>query len=177
MRALLAVLLLAACANAEAPAPKPPASRPGAKQTTPGADRKPQTDLPRAVVVVDAPSGPVPFDVQVCDDDDERAAGLMWTEQLRDDEGMLFVFEQARRQSFWMKNTLIPLDMLFIDEQGTVVGIVENAEPQTLSPRKVDAPSRYVLEVKGGTSRRLGLAAGAKTRFEGLPGHPAKANR
>lgn len=92
----------------------------------------------------------------------------MYREHLDDDEGMVFLFERQQRLSFWMKNTWIPLDMLFIDSSLTVAGIVENAEPLTLSGRGVDAPSRFVLELKGGTAAALGLAVGQQVRFEGI---------
>lgn len=98
----------------------------------------------------------------------------MFREQMDDDAGMLFLFDKMEVQSFWMKNTRLPLDMLFLDESGTIVGIVENAEPLSLTSRSVGLPSRYVLELNGGTSRRLGIEAGQKTRFVGVPGHPAK---
>jgi uncharacterized membrane protein (UPF0127 family) len=82
--------------------------------------------------------------------------------------GMLFIFESMEPLSFWMKDTFIPLDMFFIDERLRVVGVVENAEPRTLSSRGVDGPSQYVLEVNGGFARCYGLGAGAAVTFEGL---------
>ncbi len=160
------VLIVAAssCARGEAP----PVARPGVAATQKRPATGPQTDLPRATVIVETPGGPLPFDVQVADDDAERQTGLMFTEKLREDEGMLFVFERERHNSFWMKNTLIPLDMLFIDDDLVVVGIVENAEPMTTVGRAVPGDSRYVLELAGGSARRLGLTAGQQVRFEGL---------
>jgi uncharacterized membrane protein (UPF0127 family) len=76
------------------------------------------------------------------------------------DAGMLFVFDRDSVHTFWMKNTLIPLDMLFISSDQTIVGIVENATPQTETPRAVGLPSRYVLEINGGLSSRYGFRAG-----------------
>ncbi len=90
----------------------------------------------------------------------ERATGLMNRRTLGADQGMLFVFRHQRNLSFWMHNTLIPLDMVFIDSAGTIVGIVENAAPLTETPRQVDRPSRYVLEVNGGWSAEHGVAVG-----------------
>lgn len=162
-----------ACANAAAPAAPASTTKPGAAAAPTEAAPKPRPS--RATVVVETAGGPVPFSVELAMDDQQRARGLMFREKLAEDEGMLFVFDRSERQSFWMKNTYIPLDMIFIDEEGVVVGIVENAEPQTTTSRRVDKDSRYVLEVAGGTSRRLGIAAGSKVRFEGVPGHPAKA--
>lgn len=80
---------------------------------------------------------------------------------------MLFIFPNEEVQSFWMRNTLIPLDMIFINEQGVVVGIVENAEPKTLTSRSVGIPGKYVLEVPGGWSAKVGLKAGAKAELRG----------
>jgi uncharacterized protein len=82
-----------------------------------------------------------------------------------DDEGMLFVFPDERRNSFWMHNTLIPLDMFFIDSSWNVVGVVQNAVPLTDSPRQVERRSRYVLEVNAGFAARHGYGAGQKLRF------------
>ncbi|HEX6243185.1 MAG TPA: DUF192 domain-containing protein, partial [Polyangiales bacterium] len=85
--------------------------------------------------------------------------------QLGEDEGMVFLFPTERYNSFWMHNTLIPLDMIFLDTDWTVVGIVENAKPLTDDPRRVDRMSRYVLEVNAGFTARYGLARGATAKF------------
>jgi uncharacterized membrane protein (UPF0127 family) len=108
-------------------------------------------------------------DVELARTDPERRQGLMDRPSLPDDAGMLFVFDAPSLQSFWMKNTLIPLDMIFIDDAGTIVGIVESAEPRTLTPRSVGKPSRYVLEVNGGWSKAHGVRAGDRVRFEDVP--------
>jgi hypothetical protein len=112
--------------------------------------------------------------VEVARTDADRERGLMFRQKLGADEGMLFVFPESRDHSFWMKNTLIPLDMIFIAESGTVVGVVQDAEPMTTTPRGVGAPSRYVLEVNGGWSAAHGVARGDRARFEGvlLPENP-----
>jgi hypothetical protein len=122
------------------------------------------------------PSGVVPFEVEVARDDETRARGLMNRDHLDANKGMLFVFDQMERLSFWMKNTLIPLDMIFIDDTGVVVGVVANAEPLTETSRRVDAKSQYVLEVQGGMAEKRGITPGVRVRFEGVPGHPAKAS-
>ncbi len=87
---------------------------------------------------------------EVARTDAERRQGLMHRRQLGPDDGMLFVFEADARHSFWMRNTLIPLDMIFIQSDGTIAGIVKEAEPQTDTPRGIASPTRYVLEVNGG---------------------------
>jgi len=105
---------------------------------------------------------------------DETARGLMFRkEPLGENNGMLFALRDQRLQVFHMKNTFIPLDMIFINEDFRVVGIVENATPKTTSPRKVAAQSRYVLEVDGGWSKRHGVQAGQRVIFSPIP--PSKA--
>ena len=107
--------------------------------------------------------------VELARDDEERARGLMYREKLDDDAGMLFLFPVAEDHGFWMKNTLIPLDMIFIGEDGRVVGVVQNAAPRSLDLRSVGAPSRYVLEVNGGWAARRSVRKGDRVRFESVP--------
>ncbi len=123
----------------------------------------------KGVVIIEAAAGQVRFPVELALTDAERQRGLMFREHLADDAGMLFIFERARVQSFWMKNTRLPLDMLFIGEDGTIAGIVEGAEPLTLVSRRVQKPSRYVLELMAGSARQRGLSAGQRVVFEGVP--------
>ena len=99
----------------------------------------------------------------------EQERGLMFRRELAEDAGMLFIFRVSDRHAFWMKNTLIPLDMIFIDEGGRVAGLVESAEPLTLTPRDPGVEARYVLEVRGGWARRHGVRPGARVRFENVP--------
>jgi uncharacterized membrane protein (UPF0127 family) len=102
------------------------------------------------------------FMVELAVNDEERARGLMYRKELPEGRGMLFDFGQDQDVSFWMKNTYIPLDMIFIRADGTIRRIAANTEP--LSERTVPAggPVRYVLEVIGGTARKLGIEAGDK---------------
>jgi hypothetical protein len=121
-------------------------------------------------VVVETPAGARhAVTVELARTDAERERGLMHRRTLADGQGMLFLFAESERRAFWMKNTLIPLDMIFVDDGGRVVGIVENAQPLTLAPRAPGVPSRYVLEVPGGWSARHGVAPGARVRFEHVP--------
>jgi uncharacterized membrane protein (UPF0127 family) len=82
---------------------------------------------------------------------------------------MVFVFDEPRVQRFWMKNTLIPLDMIFIGADRRIAGIVENAAPETETERRVDAPSAYVLEIGGGLAAQLGIRSGEPVDFRGVP--------
>lgn len=156
-RAAAALALWAALgACRPSPPPQPPAA--------PAAPAAP----PR--VTIDSPSGrSTTVAVEVARTPDEQARGLMFRERLAPETGMLFVFPVAEEHSFWMQNTLIPLDMIFIDDTGTVVGIIERAEPLTTAMRSVGKASRYVLEVAGGLAAERGIRPGDRVRFEGLP--------
>lgn len=97
-----------------------------------------------------------------------RELGLMYRNHIDEDAGMLFVFAAPSRLTFWMKNTEIPLDMIFADPSGIVVGIVANAEPYSERPVGPDAPALYVLEVNGGFCARHGVRAGDRMSFVGF---------
>jgi uncharacterized membrane protein (UPF0127 family) len=100
------------------------------------------------------------FAVEIADNDTERAKGLMYRRELPEGQGMLFDFHREQEVSFWMQNTYIPLDMVFIRGDGRILRIAENTEP--LSTRLIPSggPVRAVLEVIGGTTRKLGIAPG-----------------
>lgn len=119
---------------------------------------------PRVVILTAA--GTLPVTVELARTEPERERGLMHRTSLPPDAGMLFLFDESADHTFWMKNTLLPLDMVFIDDDGRIVGIVESAEPLTTVPRSVGAPSRYVLEVNGGWARAHGVRPGDRVRFE-----------
>jgi uncharacterized membrane protein (UPF0127 family) len=96
----------------------------------------------------------------------QQAYGLMFQRGLRPDEGMLFLMEPPRRASFWMKNTFIPLDMLFIAEDGEVLQIAERVPPRTLESVVSDEEVRAVLEINGGMSEQLGITPGARVLYK-----------
>ena len=121
------------------------------------------------VVIETAAGARLPVNVEVARTDAERARGLMFRRSLAPDAGMIFLFEESVEHGFWMQNTLIPLDMIFIDDGGRIVGIVERAAPLTTTLRTVGVPSRYVLEVNGGWSASHGVARGDRVRFENVP--------
>jgi len=120
-----------------------------------------------AVVVVESGGHSQAVEVEVADDDAKRQRGLMYRKELAEDRGMIFVFEDESPHAFWMKDTLIPLDMIFIDGQQRVSGIVTRAQPLSLE-RRMGGVSRYVLEVAGGWAARHGVRAGDRVRIEGL---------
>jgi uncharacterized membrane protein (UPF0127 family) len=101
------------------------------------------------------------FYVEIASTDSERERGLMYRRTMQDDWGMLFVYPQDGLHSFWMKNTYIPLDMIFLHSSGQVACIIEGAAPLTLEPRPCDKLSRYVLELNAGTARKRGVKIGA----------------
>jgi hypothetical protein len=94
----------------------------------------------------------------------------MWRTALPEGTGMLFIFPEQDELNFWMKNTLIPLDMIFISKDRLIVGVVERAQPGTLEPRGPGVPALYVLEVPGGWAARMGLAVGRPVQLDGLQG-------
>ncbi len=120
------------------------------------------------VAVIRGPGAAVEVSLEVAATPAERERGLMYRTSLAEGRGMLFVFDADGNQSFWMKNTLIPLDMLFIARDGTVAGIHANATPLSTADIAVGMPSRYVLEVPGGWAARHGISAGARVEFRGV---------
>lgn len=108
------------------------------------------------------------FRVEVADDAAERIRGLMYREQLPRFGGMLFVYDAPEPVAFWMKNTLIPLDMLFFDASGRLAAVHENAVPGDLTPIPGGDAIQYVLEINGGAARKLGIAPGAELRHPAL---------
>ncbi len=112
------------------------------------------------LVTVSGDWGQANFSVEVADDAQERARGLMFVESLPTLSGMLFVYERPQSVSFWMKNTLIPLDMLFVSPAGEILALHENAVPQDTTPIPGGDGVQMVLEINGGMSARLGIGVG-----------------
>ena len=109
-------------------------------------------------------SGRESFAVEIADTPDSRAQGLMFREALAPDAGMLFIYETPRRAEFWMKNTLIPLDIIFADSEGRVITVHENAIPGDLTPIPGGEGVRFVLEINGGLARKVGIEVGSEMR-------------
>lgn len=122
------------------------------------ADAAAPADESRAVL--HTATGDYEFTVEIADDNAERAQGLMYRRELADDAGMLFDFETEREASFWMQNTFIPLDMIFIAADGTVKTIHANARPHDPTAIRSRVPVRFVLEISGGRANEIGLAVG-----------------
>ena len=118
---------------------------------------KPQMDLPRAQLQ----AGMHLLQVQVASTGKQREVGLMWRKEMPIQEGMLFVFEQAAGQCFWMRNTLIPLTAAFIADDGTIVNLAD-MHPQSDTSHCSGQPVRFVLEMNQGWFAKRGIRAGQK---------------
>jgi uncharacterized membrane protein (UPF0127 family) len=113
--------------------------------------------------------GQARFRVEVADDDGERARGLMFREKLSAGSGMLFVYPSPQTASFWMKNTLIPLDMIFVDRAGIVRAVHSNARPLDETPIYGGEGILAVLEINGGLAQSMGIGPGAHLRHPAIP--------
>jgi len=120
------------------------------------------------VTIITKEGREIAFQVEVADTPVKREMGLQHRRNLDEDRGMIFLFPREEQLSFWMKNTPIPLDMVFISEERKIVGIVESTVPFSLESRSVSGTSRYVLEINGGLSRRYGIRTGDSVRFGGF---------
>lgn len=115
------------------------------------------------------PSGGESFAVELADSPEERARGLMFRPALEPGSGMLFVYESPRRAQFWMKNTLIPLDMIFADAAGRVTRVHSGAVPGDLTSIDGGPGVVFVLEINGGLAAKLGIVPGAELRHPSVP--------
>lgn len=129
----------------------------------------------QGTVSIASPEGSVRFEgaIEVADTDLKREQGLMYRDALGEDQGMLFVFPEETPQAFWMKNTRISLDIIYINAGRTIVSIAENARPYDLTSLPSQAPAQYVLEVNGGLCKRLGIQAGDRVSWT-LDGETAR---
>ena len=125
-------------------------------------------NMPQPAVRFETSRGPWVVRVEVARTDEQRARGLMFRRDLPHDSGMLFVFDETSEHPFWMRNTLIALDMIYLGDDRRVVGVVENAAPRTDSPRTVGKPSRYVVEVGGGEAAAHAVGPGTRVVFLGV---------
>lgn len=150
--AVLAVALLAA---ATAGACRAETARPAA----PAPARISLPPVTEALTIVTA-GGSVAFKVEIADDEAERQRGLMYRTTLAPDAGMLFEWDRAERRAFWMKNTYIPLDILYIGSNGRIISIAAMTEPFSETPIPSRGDARAVLEIAGGRAAQLGIDIG-----------------
>ncbi len=126
---------------------------------------------PKTIEILVGP-GERTFAIEVAVDPDEQARGLMFRPALPADAGMLFIFDPPRPANFWMRNTMIPLDMIFIDDSGKVESIAERTDTYSERVSSSQSDVRAVLEINGGLSRQLGIGPGAQVihpAFENAP--------
>jgi uncharacterized membrane protein (UPF0127 family) len=116
--------------------------------------------FPTSELTITTATGPQKFHIELALSDAQMEQGLMFRRSLAPDAGMLFDFKSSVMVTMWMKNTLIPLDMVFLDPQGRVIDIHERAVPQSTDVIAPKAPARYVVELNGGTAARLGIKPG-----------------
>jgi uncharacterized protein len=136
-----------------------------------GARCAPAPPQPRVAIFAPGGSERATVRVEIADDEKDRERGLMFRQHLDEDAGMIFVFSASQVVYFWMKNTRIPLDMIFADQDGKVVGIVAEAKPYSLQSVGPGLPAQYVLEVNGGFCQRHGVMVGDWLRFSGFTPH------
>ncbi len=117
--------------------------------------------------------GEARFTVEVADDPAERAVGLMNRPSMPKSAGMLFVYDRAQRVSFWMENTLIPLDMIFADADGVVQNVHHEAVPLDRTSIPGEGHIQYVLEINGGLARAMGIGPGTQLRHPSIGPDPA----
>lgn len=121
-------------------------------------------------MVISTKQGENLLTVEIADTPAKRASGLMWRSYLSEGEGMLFVFGDEGKRNFWMKNTLIPLDIIFISASKKIIGITSNAKPceadMNCSYITSEENAKYVLEVNGGDTETLGIQVGDSVQFD-----------
>jgi uncharacterized protein len=168
-----ALLLMAACAAEPAATSPPPAEAPAAAEAA--ATPRLTVSTPEPGVVLEplevvTPTATYRFQVEIADDEPERQRGLMHRERMAEDRGMLFLFPgPPRPQGFWMKNTLIPLDIIYLQPDGRILSIARRTTPLSEAPIPSNGPASAVLEINGGLSDRLGIAPGDQIRHRAFP--------
>ncbi len=116
-------------------------------------------------VEISSKQGPVIVTVEVARTPEQKRRGLMYREHLDEYAGMIFISNYEMVQSFWMKNTFIPLDLIFIGSDMEIKGIIENARPESEKSLSISKPSKYVLEVNGGFCSRHGVEKGQRVKL------------
>lgn len=159
-----------ATATADAPAAAgtsdgsaPSSAVPAAADAAPSADAPDGAAadaLPADALVAVTASGEHRFTVEIADDPIERMRGLMFREEMARDAGMLFIFSREDEREFWMRNTILPLDIVYADADGVVVSIARDTTPYSLDPIPSNGPAQFAFEVNAGVADEIGLAPG-----------------
>jgi uncharacterized membrane protein (UPF0127 family) len=158
---IAALLIIAAC------------SQPTQQSSTEAGSAPPPTPIPLPQAVF---ADGFAVDLELAVTADEVASGLMFRPSLPDNRGMLFLFDQPRLPSFWMKNMLIPLDLVFLDEAGVVVDVIADVQPCAAEPcpnYPPSSPAQAVLEINAGSATAHGIEIGTVIQFERVPSYPA----
>lgn len=125
-----------------------------------------QTGLREVPLTVQSSAGEHRFTVEVAETPEQQARGLMYRRVLADDRGMVFPYDPPQAVGFWMKNTLIPLDMIFVRTDGRIARIAANTVPQSLDPVQSGEPVATVLEIRGGRAAELGIHEGDRVSWQ-----------
>lgn len=140
----------------------------GSCQIPPAVTGQHDSDTPRVSFIGEGGEEVAQFWVELALTPDEHEKGLMYRREMKDDWGMLFIYPEEGPRSFWMQNTFIPLDMVFMDGQGRIINIIEAAEPLTRVPRRSEGPSRFILELNAGRAAEVGLEPGQQMQVENI---------
>ena len=138
-----------------------------AQAQTAGPEGTPQV-LPAEALRVETARGPVKFRIMVAKTEPQRELGLMFRREMAPDQGMIFDFFTPQPVAFWMHNTILPLDIIFIDKTGRIINIAANAKPFDDTPLPSDSPARAVLEINAGMAAKLGIRPGDLVRDEAV---------
>jgi uncharacterized membrane protein (UPF0127 family) len=175
---ILGLLFLLACRSDPKTEPAPPAGT--TAPAPPPAGPPPAQEPPftqEGVLEFRAPGAAkslLRLDIEIASDNRERNQGLMWRKKMQEKQGMLFVFEFEGPQSFWMHNTYIPLDIIFVNDRFEVVSIRKNTPVLNDTPQPSGAPARYVIEVNAGVADKYGIVPGTKVAWSDfITGQPA----
>ena len=150
---------VALLALAVLPGTAPPA-KPHSASPTPPLEAAPARPLPVTSLVIDSDHGPIRFQVEVAADQPSQELGLMYRKYLAPNAGMLFDFHQPQCERFWMKNTILPLDIIFVRADGSISSVAADAVPFSTTTISAAEPVRAVIEINGGRSAALGIVPG-----------------
>lgn len=129
--------------------------------------KNPNLEFEKTMIkIIKSDGNEIELNVKIADTPNKRQNGLMFIKEMPENDGMLFIFDTEEMRRMWMKNTLIPLDMLFVGSNKEILNIKENALPESLDIIYSIAPSKYVIELNGGFAKKYGIEIGDKIEFK-----------
>jgi hypothetical protein len=131
--------------------------------------QQPRLTFEKSALTIETAGGTHKFDIELAQTSEQMSFGLMFRRQLAPDAGMLFIYDPPRPAAMWMKNTYIPLDMLFIGTDGRIVNIAERTVPHSEATVASTGTVRATLELNGGSAARLGIKPGDRVRHPAIP--------